>query len=224
MPILAVLPCTDVMHVKDVDPRKAEALQAVFERAHDPIIGIIEYVLERHRMAQRAVSAGLSLRAQQPTRLGREHPVTARQFAQGVADNPAGLSEAIEGRSVEITHAGRPRCFYNRLAVVSGDRDAMSAEGSGTEPQDRHSERRAPQMACLEARHAALSVVAFNSISYPITTIRCNQRYGRLHPERDQSHDRGLWINKCRSDCTGSKIASGRGDRAGRSLQRPTGR
>jgi hypothetical protein len=43
---ILVLPRTDVVRVKDIDPRQAEPLQTVLESAHDPIIGVVESGIE----------------------------------------------------------------------------------------------------------------------------------------------------------------------------------
>ena len=77
----------------------------------------------------------------------------AVEGAQGVADNSARFAETIERRSVEIANTGRPRRLYKRLSFFSSDRNPVSPEGSGAEPQDRQSEGRAPQMTRLEALH-----------------------------------------------------------------------
>ena len=76
-----------------------------------------------------------------------------------IADNSARLAETIERRGVEIADTGRPRRLYKRLSFFSSDRNPVSPEGSGAEPQDRQSEGRAPQMACLEALHTPFSVI-----------------------------------------------------------------
>src|SRR5207245_8039596 len=107
-------------------------------------------------------------------------PTLAGQFAQGVADNAARLPEPGKRRGVEIANPGRPSRLYNRLSFFSCDRDPVPTEGSGAEPEDRQSEGREPQMACLEAHHAVLSVDAYRLILYPITTRRVNRSDGRL--------------------------------------------
>lgn len=36
-----MLIAADVVHIKDVDAREAEPLQAIFERTHNAVVGII---------------------------------------------------------------------------------------------------------------------------------------------------------------------------------------
>src|SRR2546421_9660712 len=116
------------MDIENIDPCQAEALKAVFERAHDPIVGIIEDILERHRKPQRTRSTGIRMGPQQPSCLGRQDPIFARQLAQRIADNSARLAETIERRSIEIANTGRPPRPYNRLSFFSSDRDPVSSE------------------------------------------------------------------------------------------------
>ena len=49
--LCAVLICTDIVHIEDIDPRQAQALKAVLERAHDAVIGIVVDCVERQGMA-----------------------------------------------------------------------------------------------------------------------------------------------------------------------------
>src|SRR5689334_14691871 len=104
-------------------------------------------------MPQRTGATGARLRPQQPPCLGRQHPIFAGQLPQRVADNSARFSETIKRRSIEIANTGGPRSPYNRLSLTLSDRNPVSAECSGAEPEDRQFERRAPHLACLEALH-----------------------------------------------------------------------
>src|SRR5437879_5702681 len=117
-------------------------------------------------MPQRTGNNGIRLRQQQPPCLGRQDPIFAGQRAQGIAENSARLAKTIERRSVEIANTGRPRRPYNRLSLFSSDRDPVSPEGSGAEPEDRQSEGRAPHLARLEALHTPSPPLRSDMISY----------------------------------------------------------
>ena len=101
MRLRAVLVGADVVHVEDVDAGQPEPLQAVLERAHDAVIGVVVDRVERQRMACGLGMHAGRVRAQQAADLGRQHPFVARPLAQRVADAALGLADAVERRGVE---------------------------------------------------------------------------------------------------------------------------
>src|SRR5207247_1983402 len=114
----AMLHHADVVDVEDIDPRQAEPLQAVLERPHDRVVGVVESGSERHWRLGYFAHGRLDLRAQQPPNLGRQHPFVARHRAQRVADATLGLSEAVIGRGIDVAHPGRPRRARNRFGLL----------------------------------------------------------------------------------------------------------
>jgi hypothetical protein len=50
------------MHIEDVDPRQAEALKTVLERAHDPVTRIVVDRFERQRVSPAVGEAGASVK------------------------------------------------------------------------------------------------------------------------------------------------------------------
>src|SRR5262249_42025658 len=84
-----------------------------------------------------------------------QHPFITWHLAHRIADDAERLSRPVKWSGVEIAAASRPSRAHDRIRIFAGDRDAVTAEGAGAEPENRHSEARAPQRACLETRHSA---------------------------------------------------------------------
>ena len=104
----AVLHRADVVHIEDVDPRQPEPLQAVLERAHDPVIGVVVDGLERQRIAAFRVRGRGPARTQQASDFCRQYPFVARDPAHCIADATLGLADTVIGRRVDVAHPGRP--------------------------------------------------------------------------------------------------------------------
>ena len=147
----------DVVHIEDVYPRQPEPLQAVLERTHDPVIGIVVDRVERQRMAAFGVLGRGRARAKQASDLCRQHPFVARDPAHRIADATLGLADTVIGGGIDVGHPGRPGGADDRFGLLPGDRDATAAEGRAAEAQLRHFNRSPSNPSLLETRHRALS-------------------------------------------------------------------
>ena len=150
---IAVLIAADIVHIEDVDARQAEPLQAVFERPHDAVVGIVVGHTERQRMLAARLRRRLRKGAQQPPDLGRQHPFVARLVAQRIADRPLRLPKAVIRCGIDIAHPGIPSGAHDRLGPLPGHRDAGAAQRGAAEPQNRHFQRGPPDPTLLEFRH-----------------------------------------------------------------------
>jgi hypothetical protein len=153
MRLAAMLIDADIVHIESVDPRQAEALQAVLEGAHDPVIGIVVDRLERHHLPPLAGIGHRAARSQQAPDFGRQYPLVARHGAQRIADAALGLAEPVIGRGVDIAHPGRPGSAYDRLRGFASHLDTAAAERRAAEPQNGHLQRGAPDPALGKFRH-----------------------------------------------------------------------
>jgi hypothetical protein len=72
--------------IGDVDPRKAEPLQAVLDGTHRAVMGIVVVDVEGQGGRERTRRARRLVGAQQPSDLGRQHETVPRDAAQAFAD------------------------------------------------------------------------------------------------------------------------------------------
>ena len=87
-----------------------EALQTVLERAHDPVVAVVEHRLELEAADPLVLDrAGFERPAQQSSDLGRDDEVVALLAIERPAEAMLGLPAAVPGRGVEIAHAAVPR-------------------------------------------------------------------------------------------------------------------
>src|SRR2546425_10763843 len=84
---VAVRSTVDVVDVDDVEPRYAEPLQAVVDRASRPVVGVVVALAEReHADVAVLVARRVPVRNQETADLARERIVAARDVAQRSAD------------------------------------------------------------------------------------------------------------------------------------------
>src|SRR5438067_10620735 len=74
MRLCAMLLCTDVVYVENIDPSQAESLQTILERSDDPLVRVVKHAIERHWRPGYVARGLLGLRAQQPPDFRRQHP------------------------------------------------------------------------------------------------------------------------------------------------------
>ena len=86
-----------VMDQQQIDARQAEALQAVLEAAHDPIVAVVEAMLEFQAAAPEAVLEILRIveGAEQPADLGGQHVVGARTAIQRTTEAMFALPSTV---------------------------------------------------------------------------------------------------------------------------------
>src|SRR5215472_8759993 len=152
MSFAAVLVDADVMDVKNIDACQTEPLQAVLERAHDAVVGVVEYGVEWERVAA-LVRPRREARPEQASDFRRQHPFVTRHLAHGVPDTTLGLTDAVIGRRIDIAHAGRPRGADDRFGLVAADADPAAAKSGATEAKRRHFERTPSDPAFLKSGH-----------------------------------------------------------------------
>ncbi len=167
MSFAAVLHRADVVHIEDVDPRQPEPLQAVLERAHDRVIGVVVNRLERQRIAPFRVLGRGPARAKQASDLCRQHPFVARDPAHRITDATLGLADTVIGGGIDVGHPGRPGGADDRFGLLPGDRDATAAEGRAAEAQLRHFNRSPSNPSPFESGHRSL-LLSSSSRAYTV--------------------------------------------------------
>jgi hypothetical protein len=120
------------MDIEDVDPRQAEALKTVLERAHD--IG---------------EGAG-RVAAQQPADLGGEHPFASRTVAQRVADATLGLADPVIRRGIDVAHAAGPGGADDFFCGGARYIDLAAAQGGTAKAELGYLQARVPDLSLRE--------------------------------------------------------------------------
>jgi hypothetical protein len=119
----------DIVDIEDVDPRHAEALKTVLERAHDAVIRIVVDRFEGQRVPPLIGEGAGRVAAQQPADLGGEHPLASRTVAQRVADATLGLPDPVIWGGINVAHAGGPGGAHDFFCGGAGDSDLAAAQG-----------------------------------------------------------------------------------------------
>ena len=150
-----MVPKVEVVDDQGVDLRHSEALQAVLERAHDPIVTVVVVGLEL-QPAYPSLRLGrrIDRRTENPTDLGRQDHVVPRLTVEETANAVLALPVAIERSRVVVADALRPSRREGRLRVPFRDLDEKVAERRATEPQLRKHQVRASEFSQLEGIHA----------------------------------------------------------------------
>ena len=151
----AVGPDVEVVDQQDVDPPGAKALQAVLDRAHDPVIGVVVDQAERQAALELAmVESGRIARLEQAPDLGREHEFGALLVAQRFAETVLGQAETIVRGGVEIADAGVVAGLDRGARLLIGERLVHVAERRPAEAHDRDFDPRlAEHPLCAHLHH-----------------------------------------------------------------------
>jgi hypothetical protein len=136
-------PDVEVVHQEDVDPPGAEALQAVLERTHHAVVGVVVDLGKRQAVLELAVVEGRRIaRLEQAPDLGREHEIGARLAAQRLAEAMLRQAEAVQRRGVEIADAGimaglerGPRLGIRERPVHVAERRPAAAHDRDLDPR-----------------------------------------------------------------------------------------
>src|SRR6516225_6536741 len=93
-----------VVDQQQIDAWQAEALQAVLEAPHDPIVAVVETVLEFQSTTPEAVFELLRVveGTKQPTNLGGQHIIGTWTAIQRPAEAVLALSAAVPRRRVVV--------------------------------------------------------------------------------------------------------------------------
>src|SRR5215813_6831730 len=153
MRVAPMLHRSDVVHEENVDSRQAKPLQAVLERAHNRIVGVVEYSIERHSILPVFGCGYVHPWAQQPPDFCRQPPFVTRYFAQRVADTTLRLAKPIKGCGVYVAHSGRPGRSHDRFGLFTADRHPAAPERRAAKTESGHFERGTPDRALLKFRH-----------------------------------------------------------------------
>ena len=140
----------DIVHIENVDPRQAEALKAVLERAHDPVIRIVVDRFERQRVSPAIGEDAGRVAAQQPADLGRQHPFAPRTVAQHVADATLGLADPVVRRGIDVAHAGGPGGAHDFFCGGARDSDLAAAQGGTAKTELGYLQARVPDLSRRE--------------------------------------------------------------------------
>src|SRR5271169_4438096 len=152
MRIGTMLHRTDVVHEENIDSWQAKPLQAVLERAHNRVVGVVEYSNERHSTLPVLGCDYARLWAQQPPNFCRQNPFVTRYFAQRVSDTTLRLAKPVKGRGVHVAHSGRPSRAHDRFGLFGADRHPAAPEGRAAKTESGHLEHGAPERALFEIR------------------------------------------------------------------------
>src|SRR4029077_9158779 len=131
----AMLIGADIVHIKDVDPRQAEALKTVLERAHDSVIRIVVDRFEGQWVSPAIGEDAGRAAAQQPADLGRQHPFAPRTVAQRIADATLGLADPVVRRATHAAHAAGPGGAHYSPRGGADDGDLAAAKGGAAETE-----------------------------------------------------------------------------------------
>ena len=147
------------MDQQQIDARQAEALQAVLEAAHDPVVAVVETVLEFQSAAPEAVLEVLRVveRAEQPADLGGQHIVGAWTAIQRAAEAMLALPAAVPRRRVVVADAGVPRGLQRGAGISVLDHVEQVAQPGAAEAELRELDVGAAKFAAGERVHGGLA-------------------------------------------------------------------
>ena len=153
-----MVPEVEVVDDQDVDPRHAEALQAVLVGAHDAVIAVVAAVLELQpaRPAGDAVDRGrarIDRRPEDAADLGREQELVPRLAIEEAADPVLALAAAVPGRRVVVADAAVPGRGERRLGVGLGHLGEELAKRRAAEAELGEHDVRAAELSELEGIH-----------------------------------------------------------------------
>ncbi len=112
----------DVVDVDDVEPRNAEALQALVDRAQRPGAGIVPALPVRQHIDIAVLLARRgTVRNEQSSDLRREDVLVSRDAAERLADADFRKAVAVMRRGIEIADAGCARVPHQCDRFVFGD-------------------------------------------------------------------------------------------------------
>jgi hypothetical protein len=138
-----------VVDVQDVDAVETQALQALFEGAHDAVVRKVE-----DRVDGRDAHESLSwfrrrARSQQPADLGRQDELVPRLAAQHRPEPLLGQAVAVQGRGVEEPDSSIPGRLDDSVRVLIGDGLIETAERCGPEAEASDTQSGAPELGAL---------------------------------------------------------------------------
>ena len=148
-----VVPEVEVVDDEDVDPRHAEALQAVLIGAHDAVIAVVEAVLERQPARPAMPRSGVrrvDRRLEDAADLGREEHLVARLAVEEAADAVLALAAAVPRRRVVVADAAVPGRRERRLGVGVGHHREEIAERRAAEAELRQHDLERPSFLNLK--------------------------------------------------------------------------
>ena len=150
-----VMPPVEIVDDQDVDPRHAEALEAVLIGAHDAVIGVVPFDIEGEAAGPHAVVEGFGVgrRLEDAADLGREHHLFSGAMVERPANPVLALPAAVPRRGVVVADAGVPGGGKGRIGLGLGDLREQVAERRAAEPELRHHDVGAPKLAPLKWIH-----------------------------------------------------------------------
>ena len=146
-----------VVDQQQIDAWQAEALQAVLEAAHHPIVAVVEAVLEFQPAAPEAVLEFLRVvdGTEQPADLGGQHIVGARTAIQRAAEAMLALPAAVPRRRVVVPDAGVPCGLQGGAGIGILDHVEQVAQPRAAEPELRELDVGAAEFAAGERVHGS---------------------------------------------------------------------
>ena len=110
----------DVVHVQDIDAVQSEALQAVFEGAHDPRIAVVIFDIEGHGRAKTVALPGVAGGPQQATDLSGQYirlgAVTSQQIPEPALAQPLSIVRS----GIVVAKTGLPGGVQQGAGVTVG--------------------------------------------------------------------------------------------------------
>ena len=131
-----MVPVVEIVDHQQVDAVHAETLQRILERAHQPIITVVELMIEMQAAGPEAglEMVGIVRRLEHAPNLGRQHELAPGTVVEKAAGAMLALAAAIPRRRVEVADARRPGCLKRRLGVGLAHLDEQVAQRRATEP------------------------------------------------------------------------------------------
>ena len=142
-----------VVDVEDVDALELQALEALVDRAHDPVVAEVEDGIDRRRALEILAGLGRRVGAEEPADLGREHELVAWFVVQRLAHAHLREPGTVQGRGVEMPDPGLPCARDHRKSLVLGHRFVKTGERRGAEAEARHLEGGPAQPGALGCVH-----------------------------------------------------------------------
>src|SRR5271166_1608888 len=160
----SVAPGVKIVDQQEIDAVDAEALQAVLERAHDPVVAVVEHRLELQSPGPLILDRARFQRpAQHAADLGRDDELGAGLAIKRSADAVLRQPAPVPGGSVDIAYALVPRSPNNRRRFVIFDHLEEVAERRGSEPEFGHADVRPAELARFQGREAHAAHVSRRS-------------------------------------------------------------
>ena len=159
----------DVVHVQDIDAIQSEALQAVFEGAHNPRIAVVVFDIKGHGRAKTVALLGVAGGPEQAADLGGQHirlsAVTSQQIPEPALAQPLSV---VRG-GIVVAKTGLPGGVQQGAGVALGEGLIEIAKRRATKAQRVKRQGRVTELAPCAGCYPA----SFNLASLHLASVHC---------------------------------------------------